>query len=111
MQKDFSPINRQQLLDRQREAAASAESKKLMTRIYRLTSDGRQWPPAQKDGLFVLGDPSARNVKHQKKNEVLVPTEEEAIRLILKGFPIRIETKTRPSLVRRNLFVDGKRVS
>ncbi|WJI82111.1 MULTISPECIES: hypothetical protein [unclassified Mesorhizobium] len=82
-----------------------------MTRIYRLTSDGRQWPPAQKDGLFVLGDPTARDVKHHKKNEVLVRTEEEAIRLILKGFSIRVETNTRPSLVRRNIFVDGKPVS
>lgn len=80
-------------------------------RIYRLTSDGRKWPPAQKDGLFVLGDPEARNIKHLKKNEVLVRTEEEAIRLILKGFSIRIETRTRPSLVRRNIFIDGKRVS
>ncbi|WP_143750551.1 MULTISPECIES: hypothetical protein [unclassified Mesorhizobium] len=76
-----------------------------------MTSDGRQWPPAQKDGLFVLGDPGAQNIKHHKKNEVLVRSEEEAIRLILKGFSIRIETKTRPSLVRRNIFVDGKRVS
>lgn len=80
-------------------------------RIYRLTSDGQKWPPAQKDGLFVLGDPEAKDIKHHKNNEVLVRTEEEAIRLILKGFSIRIETKTRPSLVRRNIFVDGKPVT
>jgi len=80
-------------------------------RIYRLTPDGQKWPPARKDGLFVLGDPEARDIKHYKKNEVLARTEDEAIRLILKGFSIRVETNTQPSLVRRNIFVDGKRVS
>ncbi|MBN9304843.1 MAG: hypothetical protein BGO82_10960 [Devosia sp. 67-54] len=79
-------------------------------RIYRL-HDGKKWPPAKKDGLFVLGDPRAGDKKHHEKNEVLVRTEEEAIRLLRDGFSIRIETSTRPSLVRRNLFVDDFRLS
>jgi len=75
-------------------------------RIYRL-HDGKKWPPVKKDGLFVLGDPRARDKKHHEKNEVLVRGEDEAIRLLREGFSIRIETTTRPSLVRKNLFVDG----
>ena len=79
-------------------------------RIYRLWK-GVKWPPALKDGFFVLGDPSARTEKHLTKNEVLVRTEDEAIRLIKKGFSIRVESPTRPSLVRRNLFLDNARFS
>ena len=79
-------------------------------RIYRL-KDGIKWPPAMKSGLLVLGDPSASETKHHEKNEVLVRTEDEAIRLIRRGFSIRVETPTRPSLVRLNLFLDGTRFS
>ncbi len=79
-------------------------------RIYRLFA-GVKWSPAKKDGLFVLGDPTARQEKHHHKNEVLVRSEDEAIRLIKSGFSIRIETRTRPSLVRKNLFIDGIRFS
>ena len=78
-------------------------------RIYRLFN-GRKWPPAKKNGLFVLGDPKAKQTKHHEKNEVLVRSEEEAIRLIKDGFSIRIETATRPSLVRLNLYIDGQEV-
>jgi hypothetical protein len=66
-----------------------------------------KWPPALKDGCFVLGDPDAKTEKHHQSNEVLVRSEEEAIRLIRKGFSIRVKTDTRPSLVRRNIYVDG----
>lgn len=79
-------------------------------RIYRLWN-GKKWPPAKKDGLFVLGDPKANREKHHAKNEVLVRSEEEAIRLLHGGFSIRVQTETQPSLVRRNLFVDGIRIS
>jgi hypothetical protein len=58
-----------------------------------------------------LGDPRARSEKHHEKNEVLVRTEDEAIRLLRDGFSIRVETATRPSLVRLNLFIDGVRIS
>ena len=81
-----------------------------MLRIYRLFN-GIQWPPAKKSGLFVLGDPHARSEKHHEKNEVLVRSEDEAVRLLREGFSIRIETETRPSLVRRNLFIDGVRLT
>lgn len=80
-------------------------------RIYRLTPDGKKWAPVKKGGLFVLGDPNAKNTKHHEKNEVLVRSEDEAIRLLKSGFSIRVETTTRPSLVRRNLFVDGVRLT
>jgi hypothetical protein len=79
-------------------------------RIYR-QHEGRKWPPAKKDGLFVLGDPRAHAQKHHEKNEVLVRTEDEAIRLLREGFSIRVETSTRPSLVRLNLFVYGEPLS
>lgn len=69
---------------------------------------GKMWPPALKNGMYVLGDPTAKDEKHHEKNEVLVKTEDEAIRLLKQGFSIRTESPTRPSLVRRNLFVDGK---
>jgi hypothetical protein len=75
-------------------------------RINRLYQ-GKKWPPSRKDGLFVLGDPRAKTEKHHEKNEVLVRSEDEAIRLIQDGFSIRIETATRPSLVRKNLYLDG----
>ncbi|WP_309085303.1 hypothetical protein [Chelativorans sp.] len=77
-----------------------------MMRIYRLFA-GEKWAPARKNGCFVLGDPACKDKKHHRSNEVLVRSEEEAIELIGKGFSIRIETGTRPSLVRRNVYVDG----
>jgi hypothetical protein len=80
-------------------------------RIYRLTPDGKKWPPALENGFFILGDPAKSNRKHTAQNAVLVRSEEEAIDLLSKGYSIRIETATRPSLVRRNLFVDGLRIS
>ena len=76
-------------------------------RIYRLMSDGTKWEPALNDGLFVLADPSATNEKHHAKNEVLVRTEDEAIRLLRQGFSIRVKSKAAPVLVRKNLVVDG----
>ena len=79
-------------------------------RIYRLHL-GKKWLPAKKDGFFVLGDPRAKSEKHHEKNEVLVRTEDEAIRLLRDGFSIRIATDTSPSLVRRNLYVDGVRLT
>lgn len=79
-------------------------------RIYRQHL-GKQWPPAKKDGLFVLGDPRAKSEKHHAKNEVLVRTEDEAIRLLRDGFSIRVETDTAPSLVRKNLYVDGVKLT
>ena len=74
-------------------------------RIYRLF-DGKKWPPAKKGGFFVLGDPKAGAEKHHAHSEVLVREEDEAIRLIQAGYSIRVESKTSPSLVRKNLYLD-----
>ncbi len=82
----------------------------IKVRIYRLYN-GKKWAPAKKAGLYVLGDPRAGDEKHHEKNEVLVRTEDEAIRLLKEGFSIRIETASSPSLVRRNLFVDGVKIT
>ena len=78
-------------------------------RIYRLFK-GKKWAPALKNGFFVLGDPSAKSARHYQKSEVLVKSEDEVIRLLGMGFSISVETPTRPSLVRKDLFVDGKPV-
>jgi hypothetical protein len=77
-------------------------------RIYRQLVDGSKWAVAKEDGKFVLGDPKHGNKKHHADLAVRVSTEDEAIDLLKKGFSIRIETKTRPSMIRRNLVVDGK---
>lgn len=78
--------------------------------IYRLFK-GKKWPPAMRDGCFVMGDPAAGAQKHHARNQILVRSEEEAVRLIRKGSSIRIETETSPSLVRRNLYHDGVPIS
>ena len=80
-------------------------------RIYRLTSDGKKWPPALENGFFILGDPKHRERKHASDNAVRVRSEQEAVNLLRKGFSIRIMTPTRPSLIRRNLHVDGVKIS
>jgi hypothetical protein len=81
-------------------------------RVYRLNSKtGTKQFPAKEGGRFVLGDPRHGSQKHIAANKVLVRTEQEMIDLIARGFSVRVETKTRPSLVRLNLFVDGKKVS
>lgn len=77
-------------------------------RIYRLTADGKKWQPAMENGHFVLGDPKHGRRKHVSDNAVLVRAEQEAIDLLNRGFSIRIQTQTRPSLIRKNLYVDGK---
>lgn len=50
----------------------------------------------------------AANQKHHAKNKVLVRIEQEMIDLIMLGYSVRMVTGAAPSLVRRNLFVDGK---
>lgn len=81
-------------------------------RVYRLEpKTGAKQYPAQEAGHFILGDPKHGNRKHITTNKVAVRTEQEMIDLIMRGFSVRVETKTRPSLVRLNLFVDGRKVS
>lgn len=81
-------------------------------RVYRLDpkTDREQYPVRQ-DGCFVLGDPKHGNQKHHAANQVLVRTEQEMIDLIIKGYSVRVGTDAAPSMVRRNLFVDGKQVT
>ena len=62
-------------------------------------------------GMWVLGDPALGKEKHTTQNQVYVGDEGEAIRLIRLGYSIRVESKTRPSLVRSNIYVDGIKVS
>lgn len=81
-------------------------------RVYRLDPrSGSKQFPVKEEGNYVLGDPKNGRTKHTSANKVLVRTEQEMVDLIAKGFSVRVETKTRPSLVRLNLFVDGKKVT
>lgn len=73
-------------------------------------TDAKQYPIRQ-DGCFVLGDPKHGSKKHLAVNQVLVRTEREMIDLIMRGHSVRVETESAPSLVRRNLYVDGIRVT
>lgn len=81
-------------------------------RVYRLhPKTGKKQLPTKEAGLFVLGDPKHGNRKHVTANKVTVRTEQEMIDLIMRGFSVRVDTDPRPSLVRLNLFIDGKKVS
>jgi hypothetical protein len=81
-------------------------------RVYRLDPiTGTKQYPIKEAGCFVLGDPKHGSRKHVVANKVTVSDEQEMIDLILRGYSVRVQTRTRPSLVRLNLFVDGKQVS
>lgn len=77
-----------------------------MSRIYRFW-EGRKWEPALTDGCYILGDPRAGGKKHHADNQVTVRDEQGAIDLIQRGYSIRVKTSTSPSLVRKNLYIDG----
>ncbi len=81
-------------------------------RIYRWDPKTGEKQPAQRDrnGFFVLGHPSKGNEKHHSANKILEVSEEKAIKLVLSGYSIRVKTPTAPSLVNRNLFIDGKQI-
>lgn len=83
-----------------------------MRRVYRIEpKSGMKQYPAQERGKYVLGDPKYGNSKHIAANKKLVASEQEMIDLIMAGFSVRVQTRTRPSLVRKNLFVDGKQIT
>ena len=63
------------------------------------------------DGMFALGDSALGKKRHTQDNQVYVKSEDEAVRLVLSGHYIRVESETSPSLVRKNLYVDGTKVS
>lgn len=83
-----------------------------MKRVYRLEpKTGLKRYPVHEHGYFILGNPKLGKKRHTVANRVLVRTEQEMVDLIMRGYYVRVETDTRPSLVRLNLFIDGKRVS
>ena len=81
-------------------------------RIYRLCKSGEKQVPIQdKNGFFILGSPHAAGEKHHAKNKIYIRDEDEMIELLHLGYSVWVETRTSPSLVRRNLFVDGILIS
>lgn len=58
-------------------------------------------PYRDKQGNFVLGDPSFGNELHHRKNAVVTPDYNEALRLVRRGFSIRMSAgdRTPPSLI------------
>lgn len=78
-------------------------------RVYRIDPrTGKKQFPKRRDGFFVLGDPKHGNQKHHAVNQVVVRTEQEMIELILRGYSVRVATDSAPSMVRRNLYMDGR---
>lgn len=82
-------------------------------RVYRLEpkTGAKQYPVTDRQGRFILGDPAKGGEKHHAANAVHAASEQEMIDLIRCGFSVRVETATAPSLVRRNLYVDGVKVT
>ena len=74
---------------------------------------GTKFPAQLRAGQFVMGVPAFGDRKHTAGNAVLVATEDEAERLVRRGFSLRVEAETGPrgSLVRLNLFRDGRRLT
>jgi hypothetical protein len=84
-------------------------------RVYYLDSaTGRKRYPV-KDGVFYkLGDRRKYGDQcHLNINAISVSSEDDLIDLVMRGFSVRVESRGggRPSLVRRHLHVDGRKVS
>lgn len=78
-------------------------------RVYRLDpKSGKKQYPKLQDGCFVLADPKHGSEMHHAKNKVLVRGEQEMIDLLRLGYSVRVGTESAPSLVCRNLFIDGQ---
>lgn len=71
----------------------------------------RQYPHINRDGRFVLGDPSGGQEKHHRDHKVMVDTESEAVDLIRRGYSIRVKTPNGTNMVRLNLFLAGVRLT
>lgn len=82
-------------------------------RVYRLEpKTGIKRYAVQENGYYILGNYKKFGRKqHTIANRVLVRTEQEMIDLILEGHYVRVEDDIRPDLVRRNLYIDGKKVT
>lgn len=81
-------------------------------RVYRLDpkTGSKQYPITQ-DACFILANPEHGGEKHHAKNKVLVRSEQEMIDLIMLGYSVRVGTDKAPSLVRRNIFIDGEQIT
>lgn len=82
-------------------------------RVYRLEpKTGIKRYAIQENGFYVLGNYKKYGRSHHKvSNRVLVRTEQEMIDLILEGHYVRVDDDVRPDLVRKNLYIDGKKVT
>lgn len=81
-------------------------------RIFKLDPGGTKREAVRDtNGCFVLGDPKFGNRKHADSNQVYVRDEEDAVYLIKGGFSIRVAGNKSPGLVRKNLYVDGIKVT
>lgn len=82
-------------------------------RVYQLDPrTGAKRYAVQENGHYVLGDyKKFGSRQHTTANRIMVRTEQEMIDLILKGHYVRVEHDQRPSLVRKDLYVDGKQVT
>jgi hypothetical protein len=81
-------------------------------RVYRMqVKSCTKQHPTKERCRFVLGYPKHGSKKHLVENKVLANTEDDMVDLIATCFSVRVETETRPSLVRLNLLVDGKKVT
>ncbi|MDW5315514.1 hypothetical protein [Rhizobium sp. PL01] len=82
-------------------------------RVYRLEpKSGLKRYAVQENGFYVLGNYAKfGSEQHEVANRVLVRSEQEMIDLIMQGHYIRVEAEDRPTLVRKNLFIDGKKVT
>lgn len=82
-------------------------------RVYRLEpSTGLKRYAVQENGYYVLGHyKKFGDEQHKTATRVLVSTEQEMIDLIMQGYYVRVEQADAPVLVRKNLYVDGVKVT
>lgn len=82
-------------------------------RLYRLfpATGEIQYPIRDKDGFFVLGSPMHGNEKHHKVRKVRVRDEGEMIALVRAGHSVRVGQRSGARMVRRNIYIDGARVT
>ena len=81
-------------------------------RVIRICPKTGERQPAirDKNGFFVLGAPELGNEKHKSATKILIRDEDEMMSRVVAGHSIRVRTKRVPSLVNRNLIVDGRAI-
>jgi len=82
-------------------------------RVYRVDpKTGMKRYAIKENGFYVLGNYKVfAKQQHTTDNQVLVETEQEMIDLVMKGHYVRVEDDKRPTLVRKNLYIDGIKVT